>query len=166
MVAAYLRTAVKGDPTFIGIKTLFTIHNLGYQGLFPKSALADIGIDPALFHPEGVEFFGKVSFMKAGIVYSDALSTVSKAYAHEIQTAEYGFGLDGLLRERHDRLVGILNGVDYDEWSTTNNPYLKHPFTARNLRGKAATKADLQRELGLPVNADIPLFGTISRLTA
>jgi starch synthase len=168
MVAAYLRTAVNGDPTFIGIKTLFTIHNLGYQGLFPKSALADIGIDAALFHPEGVEFFGKVSFMKAGIVYSDALSTVSKAYAREIQTPEYGFGLDGLLRRRSGVLSGIVNGVDYSTWNPETDPNLAAPYSAADLSGKRKCKQALLREFGLTSEAAQarPLIGIVSRLAS
>ncbi len=168
MVAAYLRTAVNSDPTFMGIKTLFTIHNLGYQGLFPKSALADIGLDPALFNPDGVEFFGKVSFMKAGIVYSDALSTVSKAYAREIQTPEYGFGLDGVLRSRSDVLSGIVNGVDYITWNPETDPYLAASYSAADLSGKRKCKQALLREFGLTTEAAQarPLIGIVSRLAS
>src|SRR5437868_9548578 len=106
LVPAYLHTVLAGDPTFIGIKTLFTIHNLGYQGLFPKSALAEVGLPDTLFHPEELEFWGRVNFMKGGILYCDAINTVSKAYAREIQTSEYGWGLDGLLRKRRAVLSG------------------------------------------------------------
>src|SRR5260370_39105855 len=109
MVAGYLRSLLAGDPTFAGMKTLFTIHNLGYQGLFNKETGAGIGLDPALFHPGGVEFFGQISFIKAGIVYSDAISTVSRTYAREIQTPEYGFRLDGRLPSRLEVLRGIVN---------------------------------------------------------
>jgi starch synthase len=166
MVAAYLRTSLAGDPTFAGIKTLFTIHNLGYQGLFPKSALADIGLDRGLFHPGAVEFFGQVSFMKAGIVYSDALSTVSKAYAREIQTPEYGFGLDGLLRSRSDVLSGIVNGVDYTTWNPESDPHLAAPYSAADLSGKRTCKQALLREFGLTTEAaqSRPLIGIVTRL--
>src|ERR1019366_8901483 len=113
LVPAYLRTTFASDPTFLGVKTLFTIHNLGYQGLFPKTVLPELGLDPALFRPDGLEFFGSVSYIKGGIALADALNTVSPTYAREIQTPEYGFGLDGALRARADALTGILNGVDY-----------------------------------------------------
>jgi starch synthase len=168
MAPAYLHTAVTGDPTFMGIKTLFTIHNLGYQGLFPKSAMADIGVDPALFHPGGVEFFGKFSFMKAGIVYSDALSTVSKAYAREIQTPEYGFGLDGLLRSRSDVLSGIVNGVDYSTWNPETDPHLPAHYSAADLSGKRICKQALLREFGLTTEGAQarPLIGIVTRLAS
>ena len=97
---AYLRTTFAGDPTFLGVKTLFTIHNLGYQGLFPETALPRAGAGPGLFRPDGLEFFGSVSYIKGGIAFADALNTVSPTYAREIQTPEYGFGLDGALRAR------------------------------------------------------------------
>jgi len=147
---------------------LFTIHNLGYQGLFPKSAMTDIGLDPALFHPGGVEFFRKVSFMKAGIVYSDALSTVSKAYAREIQTPEYGFGLDGLLRSRSSVLSGIVNGVDYSTWNPETDPYLPAHYSATDLSGKRTCKQALLREFGLPAEGAQarPVIGIVTRLVS
>ena len=113
----------------------------------------------------GVEFYGRLNCLKAGIVFADVITTVSPRYAREIMTEEYGCGLDGLLRKRQDRLFGILNGVDYDEWNTTQNPFLKHPYSASDLAGKAANKLALQNELGLAPAADVPLFGTITRLT-
>jgi starch synthase len=167
LVPAYMHTAFANDPTFVGIKTLFTIHNLGYQGLFPKAALVDIGLDAKLFHPGGVEFFGRLSFMKAGIVYSDALNTVSKAYAREIQTPEYGFGLDGLLRSRSDVLTGILNGVDYTEWNPETDPYLPAHYSAEDLSGKRICKRALLREFDFDTEAaDRPLIGIVSRLAS
>src|ERR1700733_3108805 len=117
LVPALLRSSFATDPTFIGIKTIFTIHNLGYQGLFPKTALAGAGLDPEVYRPDGMEFFGHISYIKGGIAFADALSTVSPTYAREIQTPEYGFGMDGALRARAGVLTGILNGVDYQQWS-------------------------------------------------
>jgi starch synthase len=166
MTPTYLRTALTGDPTFTGIKTLFTIHNLGYQGLFPKSALAEIGLDPGLFHPGGVEFFGQVNFMKAGIAYSDALSTVSPTYAREIQTPEYGFGLDGLLRSRSDVLSGIVNGVDYTKWNPETDPYLAANYSAADLSGKMKCKQALLREFGFATAQSCPLIGIVTRLVS
>jgi starch synthase len=111
-----------------------------------------------------VEFYGALNCLKAGIVHSDRLTTVSPRYAREILTEAYGCGLDGVLRERQQVLTGILNGVDYSEWRTTGNPYLRHDYSARDLGGKTAEKLELQRELGLGESAETPMFGSISRL--
>jgi len=166
LVPTYLRTNFANDPTFAGIKTLFTIHNLGYQGLFPRGALASIGLDDTLFHPGALEFFGRVNFMKGALLYSDALNTVSKAYAREIQTDEYGWGLDGLLRDRSADLTGILNGADYTAWNPETDPYLVANYSREDLSGKLACKQALLREFGFPVERakDRPLIGVISRL--
>ncbi|MBS1856389.1 MAG: glycogen synthase GlgA [Acidobacteria bacterium] len=166
LVPAYLRTTFSTDPTFLGCRTLFTIHNLGYQGLFPKSALAEVGLDAGLIRPDGMEFYGRVSFIKGGIAYADALSTVSPTYAREIQTPEYGFGLDGSLRARSADLSGILNGVDYREWSPEVDAHLPARYSAADLSGKAVCKRQLLAEFGLPENAiGRPLFGIVSRFT-
>ncbi len=166
LVPAYLRSTFATDPTFGGVKTLFTIHNLGYQGLFPKTAMVDAALDPALFRPDGLEFFGRVSYIKGGIALADALSTVSPTYAQEIQTPEFGFGLDGALRARADVLTGILNGVDYTEWSPEVDPLLPANFSAADLSGKRVCKQRLVEEFGLPPEAmDAPLIGIVSRFT-
>jgi starch synthase len=167
LVPAYLHNTLANDPTFLGIKTLFTIHNLGYQGLFPPAALAEVGLDGALFHPGGLEFFGRVNFMKGGILYSDALNTVSKAYAREIQTPEFGWGLDGLLRERSSALSGILNGADYTMWNPETDACIAAHYSSRDLSGKRICKQALLREFDLPVNRldERPLMGIVSRLT-
>jgi len=144
--------------------TCLTIHNLAYQGNFPwwQFGLTNLPFD--YFNSGDAEFFGTMSCLKAGIVYADMITTVSPTYAREITTPELGCAMDGILRTRAEVLTGILNGVDYDEWNTTHNPLLPHPFSADNLEGKKAQKAALQAELGLPVKPDAPLFGTISRL--
>jgi starch synthase len=166
LVPAWLRTIFAGDPTFAGVKTLFTIHNLGYQGLFPKTALAEAALDPRLYRPDGLEFFGRVSYIKGGIAFADWLNTVSPTYAREIQTPEYGFGLDGALRSRADSLSGILNGVDYREWSPDVDPLIPANYSADNLSGKHASKAQLVEEFGLdPAAIDRPLLAVVSRLT-
>jgi starch synthase len=166
LVAPYLRTTFAGDPTFLGSKTLFTIHNLGYQGLFPKSILPEAALDPALFRPDGMEFFGRVSYIKGGIAFADALNTVSPTYAREIRTPEYGFGLDGALLARTDVLTGILNGADYGEWDPATDPLIPAPYTAENLEGKRECKRQLLAELGLPPEAmERPLIGMVSRFT-
>jgi starch synthase len=141
-----------------------TVHNLAYQGLFPAAKYALTNLPREYFAPEGVEFYGQMSCLKAGIVYADVITTVSPRYAREITTEEMGCGLDGLLRLRNSSLVGILNGVDYEEWNTISDPYVKHTYTASDLRGKEANKLELQQEFGLPVDAGVPLFGNIGRL--
>lgn len=145
-------------------RTCITLHNLAYQGLFPANRYALTNLPWDYFTPEGVEFYGQINCLKAGIAFANAITTVSPSYAREIMTPELGFGLEGLLRKRPNALTGILNGVDYDEWNTTHNPYIKHPFDADNLDGKLANKLDLQSEVGLPADATIPLFGSIGRL--
>ena len=166
LVPALLRSSFSSDPTFLGSKTVFTIHNLGYQGLFPKAALAEAGLDPAVFRPDGLEFFGRVSYIKGGIAFADALTTVSPTYAREIQTPEYGFGLDGALRARTGALTGILNGADYNEWDPRHDPLIPAPFSADDLSGKEACKRALLAEFGLPEAAlGRPLIGIVSRFT-
>jgi starch synthase len=164
LVPVYLRENYPGDPTFFGVRSVFTIHNLGYQGYFPSGALSDLILDSKLFHQEGLELFGGISFLKAGIVWADAVTTVSPTYAREIQTPEYGFNLDGLLRSRSAKLSGILNGVDYGEWNSEADSYLPAHYTAANLSAKKLCKASLLREVRLPIDTDRPLIGVISRL--
>ncbi len=141
-----------------------TIHNLAYQGIFPAAKFGLLNLPWEYFTPDGIEFYRQMSCLKAGLVYADRLTTVSPRYAREITTEEFGCGLDGLLRQRQAHLSGILNGVDYDEWKTTDNPYLKHAFTRDQLEGKAANKLELQKEFGLPVGDSIPLFASIGSL--
>lgn len=145
-------------------RTCLTIHNLAYQGQFPRSAYDLTNLPREYFTPLGVEAHGGLNCLKAALVYADRITTVSPRYAREICTEAYGCGLDDVLRARQGRLRGILNGVDYDEWNTQHNPFLPHHFSVRNLAGKALNKAELQREAGLPVQANIPLFGTVTRL--
>ena len=166
LVPAYLRTTFATDPTFLGTKTLFTIHNLGYQGLFQKSALARVALDNGAFRPDGLEFFGQVSYLKSGIAFADALNTVSPTYAREIQTPEYGFGMDGALRARAGVLTGILNGADYGRWNPETDPAIPARYGADDLRGKRVCKEALLREFGLPAEiADHPVIGIVSRFT-
>ena len=166
LVPAFLRTTFATDPTFFGVKTLFTIHNLGYQGLFPKTALEEAAIDASLFRPDGMEFFGRVSYLKGGIAFADWLSTVSPTYAREVQTPEYGFGLDGALRARAGQFSGILNGVDYREWSPENDPLIPARYSLGDLSGKQVCKEQLIAEFHLPPEAaGRPLLGIVSRFT-
>ncbi len=146
-------------------RQVFTVHNLAYQGLFNASALHALGWPGELFHPEGLEFYGQLSFMKAGLVYADALTTVSPTYAREIRTPELGCGLDGLLEKRRDVLTGILNGIDDSVWNPRTDPHLPHRYGQGHMSGKAACKLALQRELGLPIAPRVPLFTMVSRFT-
>ncbi|WNB76719.1 glycogen synthase GlgA [Methylomonas koyamae] len=144
--------------------TVFTIHNMAYQGLFPGSAYSQLNLPGQLLHPEGLEFHGMLSFIKGGLAYSDRITTVSPTYAQEIQTPEFGYGLEGLLAHKQQQLSGIINGIDTTVWDPSSDSYLAHNYTADKLEGKQANKAALQQELGLPVAADVPLFGLIGRL--
>ena len=146
-------------------RTVFTVHNLAYQGLFPADRFSELGLPPSHYAVEGLEFYGQVSFMKAGLYFADAVTTVSPSYAREIQTPEQGCGLDGLLRHRSGVLQGILNGVDYDVWSPAADDAIAARYDADDASGKAMCKASLQRECGLAVAPDAPLFGIVSRLT-
>jgi starch synthase len=166
LVPAYLKDPRMVDPSWLGVRTLLTIHNLGYQGVFDSSALAEIGLPAEFANPNSMEFWGKINFLKAGIVFADALNTVSKKYAEEIQTPAYGFGLDGLLRERQGVLSGILNGADYGRWNPETDPHIPAHYSAGDLAGKQVCKRGLLREMGLPERAiDRPLLGIVSRFT-
>ncbi len=166
LLAPYLRQTFAGDPDFAGTKCVFTIHNLGYQGNFPGYLLRDLGLNAALFHPQGLEFWGELSFLKAGIVWSDAVTTVSPTYAQEIQTPEYGHGLDGVLRDRADKITGILNGIDYQEWNPETDPHLSNRFSARDLSGKRLAKRALLKALKLLPDMKRPLIGIVSRFAS
>jgi starch synthase len=162
---AFLKFLYARDPFFARTRSLFTIHNLAYQGLFEKEVLSRIGLPAALFNMEDLEFFGKVNYLKAGILYSTAVSTVSRRYSQEIQTPEFGHRLDGLLRKRRDRLFGILNGVDYTDWNPATDKFIVRPFDPTYLDGKKQCKRDLLRAFSLDsVKEESPVVGMVSRL--
>lgn len=144
--------------------TVFTVHNLAYQGLFPPELLQQLGLPTALWTMDGLEFYGELSFMKGGLMFADMINTVSPTYAEEIRTPEYGYRLDGLLRHRAERLVGILNGADYKEWNPAGDSHIPHHYDRDNLQGKAADKAALQKQLGLARDVTLPLIGFVGRL--
>ena len=144
-------------------RTILTIHNLAYQGQCDGNRFNITNLPKRLFQQEGPEFWGSMNFLKAGLHYADHITTVSPTYACEILTQEYGEGMDGVLQKREDTLTGILNGVDYGEWSTENNPYLPASYSENDLSGKDECKKTLQKEMGLPVE-EVPLFGSVSRL--
>ena len=145
--------------------SVFTVHNLAFQGVFPMTIRHGLGLPPEYFGLQGLEFYDQVSFMKGGLVYSDRLTTVSPTYAREIQGEEQGCGLDGVLRERSEDLVGILNGVDPAVWSPGADAGIAQAYDAADLSGKAACRRALQAEFGLAAQAEAPLFGIVSRLT-
>jgi starch synthase len=145
--------------------TTFTIHNMAFQGNFPAGLRAELEIPDCFFHSQGVEFYGQLSFLKAGIRYAARITTVSAAYAGEILTPAFGCGLDGVLRERAGTLSGILNGIDVELWNPRSDVHLSHPYCAADISGKRLCKAELQRELGLERDGETPLIGFVSRLT-
>jgi starch synthase len=159
LAAAYLALSGRPRPA-----TLLTIHNLAFQGRFPAALLERLKLPAASFSVEGVEFYGGIGFLKAGIYFADRLNTVSPTYAKEIQTPAYGMGLDGLLRARAGRLTGIVNGIDEGVWDPETDPHLAERYSAKTLAGRAANKAPLQRSLGLRDEPAAPLLGVVSRL--
>lgn len=166
LIPVLLRTELSEDPFFAGCATLFTIHNLAYQGLFPAETMSLAGLDASLFTFDKLEFYGQFSFLKGGIVFSDLVTTVSPRYAKEIQTPDFGEGLDGALRKRRETLFGILNGIDYHIWDPSSGRNLKRRYDpARVVPGKKANKNALRKEAGLPA-ASGPLIGMVSRLSA
>lgn len=162
LLPVFLRTLYRRDPFFAATANLFTIHNLGYQGHFPPSILPLLALPPDLNRIDGLEFYGGLSLLKGGVLFADVVTTVSDTYCREIQTPEYGHGFDGILRARHNRLFGVLNGLDPEDWDPRLLP--DHPFSVEDLAGKAACKEALQAELGLEVAPQIPLLVMVSRL--
>ena len=161
-----LSTAYAQDPQLSAIPTVFTIHNLGYQGLFPSDSVMRAGLGWELFTIDALEFYGQVNFLKGALIYSSAVTTVSKKYALEVQTPEYGFGLEGVLRGRAGGVQGILNGVDYSEWDPAGDKLIAAPYNSQKLDGKKICKQDLLRAFGLPDgDVGIPLIGIVSRFT-
>jgi starch synthase len=167
LVPVLLRTIYAHDPAFHDVSTVFTIHNMGYQGLFPPEVLPLLMLPWDLFTITKMEFFGQVNFLKGALTYADYVTTVSKKYSQEIQTAEYGFGLEGVLRGRAGTVTGILNGVDYDEWSPQTDKFIAAKYSPQDLSGKAKCKLDLLTAFGLPASAaKLPVIGIVSRFAA
>jgi len=167
LIPGIIRMNYGKNPFFRDVGTLFTIHNLAYQGIYPKKVLHYAGIDDENFYPMSpFEFWNKVNFMKAGILMADKVNTVSRTYASEIQSShEFGHGLEGVLRSRATDLSGIINGIDYDEWNPETDPLIPANFSSSDLSGKAACKKYLLEHFGLPVSGQrVPLIGMVSRL--
>ncbi|OHB35119.1 MAG: starch synthase [Planctomycetes bacterium GWA2_40_7] len=163
LIPVYLKTLYAHEKILSAMKTVLTIHNLAYQGLFQREDMKLTGLDQSLFNPSQLEHWGKINFLKGGIVFSDILTTVSRQYAEEIKTVEFGCGLEGVLKEHENRLSGIINGVDYKQWSPENDKFISHEYNSGDLRGKALCKKHLRKLLNLP-QSKAPLLGMISRL--
>ncbi len=163
LIPALLKNLYHNDPIYEKIRTLFTIHNLAYQGIFPKEAFEKTGLNEVLFEQGKVKLWGKLNLLKAGLVYADILNTVSEKYALEIQTPELGYGLGSILSERKDDLYGILNGIDYEIWDPSIDTYIWHNYDRDSLEKKELNKLALQKECQLP-QLNVPIIGVVSRL--
>jgi len=167
LVPILLKTLYAEDPAFRGTSSVFTIHNMGYQGQFPPETIPLLMLPWDLFTIGKMEFYGKVNFLKGALVFSDFITTVSKKYSQEIQTAEYGFGLEGVLRSRAATVTGILNGVDYNVWSPQTDTFIKQHYSPDDLSGKLACKQDLLADFGVTTpNLRLPVIGIVSRFAA
>jgi len=164
LVPLYVRTLSLNVEELQNARTVFTVHNLGYQGVFWHWDMRLTGLSWDVFTPEGIEFWGKMNLLKAGLVYADVVSTVSPTYSREIQTAEYGHGLDGVLRKRSSDLYGIVNGIDYAAWDPAKDPALPKTYSAARLSGKQLCKEALRKQLKLP-RAPGPVLGMVTRLS-
>ena len=164
-IPAYVKTRPLRDPAWQGLPTLLTIHNLSYQGRYPSAHLAGTGLNPELFTEDYLEFYGDINLMKVGIAFASKLNTVSPSYAKEIQTPEFGAGMDGFLRTRQKDLTGILAGVDYSVWTPAADPFLTTHYSAEDMSGKASCKAVLQGLFGLPEREEVPVFSMITRIS-
>ncbi len=165
LIPAYIKTIYNNDPFFKHIKTVFTIHNLAYQGTFPATSFEKTGLPESEFTKEGVEFYGKLNFMKSGLMYSDVITTVSEKYAEEIcSSEEFGCGLEGVLQKKKSHLYGIINGIDYNIWNPETDEHIVKRFDVRTLEGKVENKKELLSKFGLTFKENVPLLGIISRL--
>ncbi|WP_196598987.1 glycogen synthase GlgA [Pectinatus frisingensis] len=166
LISVFLKLNYINDELYKNIRTVFTIHNLKYQGIFPAYMLEDVlGLDYKYFSNGDLEFYDAINFMKGGLIYSDELTTVSKSYAKEIQNAYFGEQMDGILRSRSDTLTGIVNGIDYEEYNPVTDEYIYAPYNINNvLERKMANRVLLQKRLGLPINRRTPIIAFVSRL--
>jgi starch synthase len=167
LVPVFLDEVFRDRPEYARTRSVFTVHNIAYQGMFPRDVMRLTGLPGYLFNHEQLEFYGHLNFLKAGVVYADAVNTVSPTYAREILTPEYGCGLEGVLRGHAGKLSGILNGVDYDAWNPAADPHLAAAYDADTVFDrKPANKAELQRQYGLPADPDRPVLGMVARLVS
>jgi starch synthase len=164
ILPVYLETGLRESPVFAGAASVFTIHNLNYVGRYSADRFPVLGVSPALFHHASLEYFGDLHLMKGGVVFANRITTVSPTYAREIQTAEFGAGIDSIIRDQQHKLTGILNGIDLEYWDPGTDPLLPKNYSAGNLAGKRACKRALQKEAGLAIKPKQPLIGMVSRL--
>ncbi len=164
LVPVLLRTTHPKDRFFAATGSLLTIHNLGYQGVFPAKILSSLGLDPHLLTPTGLEYWGQLSFLKGGVVFANRVNTVSETYCRETLTPAYGFGFDGILRARGTAYSGILNGLDERQWNPATDAALTKTYNSDNPKEKADCKCALQKELGLTVDPELPLLAMVTRL--
>src|SRR3972149_270014 len=164
--AVFLKAQANRYPELASSRTVFTAHNLGFQGVFKESEWPLLNLHRRFLSPEYLEFYGQINFLKGALVFADKITTVSPTYAHEIMGQEQGFGLEGVLQRRADDVVGILNGVDYGQWNPAVDPWIAKRYTGSNLSAKRSCKRSLQRALSLPALDETPLLGMVSRLTA
>jgi len=164
LIPVYLKTIYKEKSFYKNMGTMLTVHNLAYQGLFSKSEFPKLGLDWNVFTMDGLEFYDKVNFLKGGIAFCDIVTTVSRAYAQEIQTKEFGCGLEGLLNKRRDVLYGVINGLDCGAWDPSEDKLIFKPYSSGNWEDKYFNKTALQKECGLQVDPNIPLLGFVGRL--
>jgi starch synthase len=164
LLATYLRPLAAEVPALARVRVVLTIHNVAHQGVFPKETLASLGIGWDAFTVDGIEFYGAINMLKQGVLTADAVTTVSPTYAREIQAPEGGAGLEGVLRSRGESLFGIANGIDYAVWNPATDPALALRYDAEGVAGKARSKGPLQKELGLPLDATVPLLACVGRM--
>ncbi len=163
-IPVYLRTMFRDHDFYRKMRTLLTIHNIGYQGLFPKEEFPKLGLDWQVFSVEGLEYYGKINLLKGGILFSDIINTVSPSYSFEIQTKEFGYGMEGVLDRRRNALFGILNGLDYSIWNPATDKQIAKTFDISSIGDKVKDKLDIQKFCGLHEDRDVPLLGIVSRL--
>jgi starch synthase len=164
LVPVYIKTIYKHDEFFRNTKTVFTIHNLAYTGSFPASQWPKTGLEQSLFDINGLEYYGKFSLLKGGLVFSDIITTVSHTYANEIQTKEFGCGMEGILQDRRNNLYGVLNGIDYSIWNPETDTHIYKNYSASCIENKFINKEILLKDLGMNVDKKNPLIGTVGRL--
>ncbi len=164
LIPVLLRARFSSDPFYRKLKCLQSIHNMAYQGVFPQRLFPKLGIDKKFFSFDGLEFYDQINLLKGGLIFSDRLATVSPQYAKEILTPQFGCGLEGVLKGREDRVVGILNGLDDRFWDPRNDPYLERKYSFDSIENKSFNKTRLQKDCGLKFNKDVPLVGFVARL--
>ncbi len=164
LLPVLLKMKKASDPFFRDVKSVLTVHNFAYQGLFPHKQYGLLGLDPSLYSIDGFEFYGKINLLKAGLLYADAITTVSSTYAKEVQTRQFGFGMEGVIKKRSKDIHGILNGLDTALWDPSGDKRIPAVYSPKNLSGKKACKAELQKSCGFEPDPNVPIFAMVTRL--